>query len=99
MILQNYNSDIFPQNRWWYRLYLVIVGTFCFIATLIGIGFIAVGWNVVGGVTILGSFGLFVVMRALLLFIATGSWRGKHSKTDPTAGDNSGDKVGNKGTM
>jgi hypothetical protein len=96
MILQHYNPDTFPQNRWWYRLYLVIVGAICFIAALVGIGLIAVGWNVVGGVTILGGFGLFVVMRALLLFIATGSWRGKHSKTDSIAGDNS---VHNGGEM
>ncbi len=97
MILQNYNADTFPQNRWWYRLYLVLVGCLSFIAALVGIGFIAVGWGTAGGVIILGSFGFFVVMRALLLFIATGSWRGKRSTTDYSSGDNPGHNSGEMG--
>jgi hypothetical protein len=97
MILQNYDPDTFPQNRWWYRLYLVVVGAICFILALLGIGFIAVGWSTAGGVVILGSFGLFVVMRALLLFIATGSWRGKRTATDHASGDNSGHNTGEMG--
>jgi hypothetical protein len=99
MILQNYNPDTFPQNRWWYRLYLIIIGTLCFITTLLGIGFIYVGWNTVGGITILGSFGFFVVMRALLLFIATGSWRGTQKQSNSAAGDNSVHNGGKMGSI
>lgn len=91
MILQNYNPKTFPQNRWWYRLYLVIVGALSFISALIGIGLIFVGWNMAGAIAVLCSFGFFVVMRALLLFVATGSWRGSQAE-QPT-----GDKPGHNG--
>ena len=53
MIVQDYDPNTFPRDRWWYRLYLVIVGAVSFITGLIGIGFLAVGWTAAGSVTIL----------------------------------------------